>query len=215
MRPDTEIKRDVEAELAWDPDIDASDIAIAVRDGVVTMTGFVGSYFQKIEAEAIAKRIKGVLGVANDISIRLPSEHERPDPDIARDVGTCSRANFPSVRTASGWWSESAGCGSRATSNGTSSAGAWSRLRGTSLACAASATSWRFGLAWRQWRSRGGEVLRRQAAFDAGRVVVEASGSEVLLLATVRSWAERQEAERVAWRAPGVTNVDNCLAIAS
>jgi osmotically-inducible protein OsmY len=58
-------------------------------------------------------------------------------------------------------------------------------------------------------------VLRRQAAFDAGRVVVEASGSEVLLLATVRSWAERQEAERVAWRAPGVTNVDNCLAIAS
>jgi hypothetical protein len=73
MRPDTEIKRDVEAELAWDPDIDASDIAIAVRDGVVTMTGFVGSYFQKIEAEAIAKRIQGVLGVANDISIRLPS----------------------------------------------------------------------------------------------------------------------------------------------
>jgi osmotically-inducible protein OsmY len=95
MRPDTEIKRDVEAELAWDPDIDASDIAIAVRDGVVTMTGFVGSYFQKIEAEAIAKRIKGVLGVANDISIRLPSEHERPDPDIARDVVNMLKSEFP------------------------------------------------------------------------------------------------------------------------
>ena len=86
MRSDSDIKRDVEAELKWDPDIDPTDIAVAVKNGVVTMTGFVRSYTQKYQAERDAKRVSGVIGVANDIEVHLPSSSERPDPEIARDA---------------------------------------------------------------------------------------------------------------------------------
>ncbi|MCS4095869.1 BON domain-containing protein, partial [Rhizobium sp. BK176] len=81
MTTDSDIKRDVESELKWDPDIDASDIGVAVKSGVVTLSGFVRSFAQKYEAEKATKRVKGVLGVANDIEVRLPSLHEKPDPE--------------------------------------------------------------------------------------------------------------------------------------
>lgn len=86
MRPDDEIKRDVEDELRWDPDIDETNIAVAVKGGVVTLSGFARSYGQRRAAEAAAKRVAGVLGVANDLEVRLPIIHKRPDPDIARDA---------------------------------------------------------------------------------------------------------------------------------
>lgn len=84
MRSDSDIKRDVELELQWDPDISSDDIGVAVKDGVVTLTGFVRSYSEKYEAERDAKRVSGVVGLANDIEVRLPSSDERPDPEIAR-----------------------------------------------------------------------------------------------------------------------------------
>src|ERR1700726_1839504 len=95
MRSDADIKRDVEDELQWDPDIDPTDIAVAVKDGVVALTGFARSYAQKFEAEAAAKRVAGVVGVANDLEVRLPSIDERPDPDIARDVVAAIKSQLP------------------------------------------------------------------------------------------------------------------------
>ena len=86
MRSDEDIKRDVEAELRWDHDIDATDIGVAVKDGVVTLTGFVRSYLQKFNAERDAKRVSGVLAVANDLEVRLPVLDQTPDPEIAREV---------------------------------------------------------------------------------------------------------------------------------
>ena len=86
MRSDSDIKRDVEEELLFDPDIDATDIGVAVTNGVVTLAGFVKSYAEKFEAEAAAKRVAGVVGLANDLEVRLPGAVERPDPDIARDA---------------------------------------------------------------------------------------------------------------------------------
>jgi osmotically-inducible protein OsmY len=81
--------------LRWNPDIDATDIGVAVKDGVVTLTGFVRSYIQKVQAERDAKRIDGVLGVANDIDVRVPSVDHRPDPEIARHVVAALRADLP------------------------------------------------------------------------------------------------------------------------
>ena len=81
MRSDDEIKRDVEDELRWDPDIDETDIAVAVKDGVVTLSGFARSYGQRRAAEAAAKRVAGVLGVANDLEVRLPIIHRRPETE--------------------------------------------------------------------------------------------------------------------------------------
>src|SRR5258708_14262814 len=85
MRSDSDIKRDVEDELRWDPDLDGTDIAIAVKSGVVTLAGFTRGYSDKLEAEAAAKRVAGVLGVANDIEVRLPSLDHRPDPEIPHE----------------------------------------------------------------------------------------------------------------------------------
>ena len=95
MRTDDDIKRDVELELEWEPDIDAKNIAVKVSDGVVTLTGFVPSYSDKYEAERVAKRLRGVKAVANDIEVKLATGSERPDPDIARDAVDKLKRDLP------------------------------------------------------------------------------------------------------------------------
>src|SRR5260370_31276319 len=95
VRPDSDIKRDVENELKWDPDVDATDIAASVKSGVVTLTGFVKSYGQKFAAERAAKRVAGVVGLANDIEVRLPDVDKRPDPEIARDAVSAIKNRLP------------------------------------------------------------------------------------------------------------------------
>src|SRR5688572_4594482 len=95
MRSDSDIKRDVEDELRWDPDIDPTDIAVSVNSGVVSLAGFVRSYMQKYQAEQDAKRVSGVIGVVNDIEVRLPGVDERPDPEIARDAVTQIKNELP------------------------------------------------------------------------------------------------------------------------
>src|SRR3979411_3225248 len=95
MRSDGEIEKDVKAELEWDPDLNATDIAVSVKKGVVTLAGFVKSYTDKYEAEAAAKRVAGVSGVANDLEVRMPSVDERPDPEIARDAVAAIKSQLP------------------------------------------------------------------------------------------------------------------------
>src|SRR5258707_1078321 len=95
MRSASDIRRDVEDELRWDPDIDATDIAVTASNGVVTLAGFVRSFMQKYQAEVDAKRVAGVVAVANDIEIRLPGVDERPDPEIARDAVERIKSDLP------------------------------------------------------------------------------------------------------------------------
>jgi len=122
MRLDLDIKRDVEDELRWDPDIDATDIAVSVKNGVVTLAGFVRSYSQKYEAEQAAKRVAGVVGVANDIEVRLPIFNQRPDPEIARDAVRRFRVSCRTRPTTSASSSRTAGSRSRARPSGIISA---------------------------------------------------------------------------------------------
>lgn len=95
MKSDSEIERDVRDELTWNPDLDASDIAVSVKDGVVTLAGFTHSYADRLEAEFAAKRVAGVRAIANDIEVRLPSIDQRPDPDIARDAVSALKSELP------------------------------------------------------------------------------------------------------------------------
>ena len=95
MKSDSEIERDVREELKWDPDLDAEDIAVSVKNGVVTLAGFTRSYSDRLEAEAAAKRVAGVLAIANDLEVRLPAIDQRPDPDIARDAVEALKAELP------------------------------------------------------------------------------------------------------------------------
>ena len=109
MSSDSEIKANVERELRWDPDIDVTDVAVAVRNAVVTVSGYVRGYSQKIQAERDAKRVAGVAAVANDIAVRLPHINQRPDPEIARDAVSALRSASPyssehiKVTVADGW----------------------------------------------------------------------------------------------------------------
>jgi osmotically-inducible protein OsmY len=95
MRSDSDIRRDVEDELRWDPRIDPTDIAVGVNSGVVTLAGFVRSHSERRLAETAAKRVAGVLGVANDLEVRLPDMDQRPDPDIARDAVARLKEELP------------------------------------------------------------------------------------------------------------------------
>jgi osmotically-inducible protein OsmY len=95
MRTDENIKEDVEYELKWDPDIDSSDIGVAVKDGVVTLSGFARSWRQKRKAEEDATRVHGVKGIANDVEVRLPLINKRPDPEIVREIIAQLKAELP------------------------------------------------------------------------------------------------------------------------
>ena len=215
MRSDSDIKRDVEEELRWDPDIDTTDIAVAVKNGVVTLTGFVRSYSQKLQAEADAKRVAGVLGVANDIEVRLPVISKRPDPEIARDAAAAIQMELPysyeniKVVVKEGWvtlegeveWHYQR---ERAED-------AVQRLRG--VKGVSNLIRIKPKVTPTDIKRQIEEAFRRSAEIDANRIAVETSGGEVILRGTVRSWVERQEAERVAWSAPGVVKVDNRITI--
>ena len=90
---DSEIRQKVNAELDWDPSIDASEVGVAVKDGVVTLTGSIPSYWQRKEVERVVKRVAGVRAVAEELTIRLPGTAERTDADIAQSVLSCLRFN--------------------------------------------------------------------------------------------------------------------------
>jgi hypothetical protein len=94
-RTDREIEGYVKDELQWSPDLDSGDVAVSVKQGVITLTGFVRSYLDKYEAEAAAKRVAGVTAVANDIEVRLPGVDQRPDPEIARDAVASIKTQLP------------------------------------------------------------------------------------------------------------------------
>ena len=215
MRTDSEIKRDVEAELKWDPDIDPTDIGVTVRSGVVTLTGFVRSYSSKYQAEADVKRMSGVVGVANDLKVKLPSDSQRPDPEIARDAVAALKAELPYSSTGikvivkDGWLSLEGSA--EWNYQRTRAEEAVRRIKG--IKGVSNLIELKPRVAPSEIKSKIEEAFRRNAEVDAQSITVETNGTEVILKGTVRSWAERQEAERVAWRAPGVTKVDNHITI--
>jgi osmotically-inducible protein OsmY len=217
MRSDGDIKRDVEAELRYEPDIDATDITVSVKNGVVTLSGFAKSYMQKYRAEAVAKRVAGVVGLADEIEVRLPGIDARPDPEIAREAAANLKALLPyssehiKAVVKDGWltlegeveWNYQRNYAEQAVRRikGLKAISNLIRLKPQAQPVPA------------EIRHKIEEAFRRSAEVDANRITVEATGSEVVLKGTVRSWAERREAERVAWAAPGVTKVDNRIVI--
>jgi osmotically-inducible protein OsmY len=215
MRSDSELERDVKEELKWNPDLDSTDIGVSVSKGVVTLTGFVKSYFDRVEAETAAKRVAGVVGVANDIEVRLPNFDERPDPEIARDAVSVLRAQLPlssehiKVIVKNGevilegeveWQIQK-----HAAEN------AVRRIKGVKNVV--NTIQLKPSVKPAEVKTRIVDALRRNAEVDANRIQVETHGGEVILKGTVRSWIEREEAERVAWSAPGVTKVEDRIVV--
>ena len=216
MKSDSEIERDVKEELRWDPDLDATDIGVSVSKGVVTLTGFVKSYLDRYEAETATKRVAGVVGLANDIEVRIPSVDERPDPEIARDAVSALKTQLPfssehikvvvknGVVTLEGQveWQYQKSTAENAVRGIKGVKGVINMI---ALKPQAEPS---------QIKNKIMDAFKRNAEVDATRVEVEAHGGEVILKGSVRSWMEREEAERVAWSAPGVTKVEDRIVVA-
>ena len=215
MRLDEDIKRDVEDELRSDPALDASGIAVAVTNGVVTLTGYVRSFRQRRRAEEDAKHVVGVVGLANDLEVRIPLIHRRPDPEIARDAIEAIKRELPysweniKIVVEDGWitlegeveWQYQRRRAEEAVEDVRGVTGVVNKIEV------------RPRVAPVEIKRRIEEALRRAAEIDASHIAVEANGSEVILRGTVRSWAERERAEQAAWSAPGVAKVDNRIRV--
>ena len=207
------LRDSVAIQLEWDPEVDASLIGVSAQDGIVVLTGYVGTYAEKLAAERMARRVAGVTAVVNEVEVRLA--HERIDPEIARDAIDALKAHttVPSTVTVtvrSGYvslagtveWMHQKVSAERAVRP---LRGVRGVFNGITISPA---------LTLKGVEKRIVTALHHQAAIDAQRIRVETSGTTVMLSGNVRSWIERDEAERAVWRTPGVTTVQNRIAIA-
>ena len=214
-RMDQDIRRDVEAELAWEPDVQSTDIAVKVKDGIVTLTGFVKSYSEKYEAERVAKRVLGVKAIVNDLEVRLASGSERLDREIAEDALDALKRDLPvssqglKAVVRDGWitlegqvqWDFQRRTAEEAVRRVRGVKGVVNLIKVEPKASPA------------EVKTRIEEALKRNAEVDAKNIQVDADGGTVTLRGRVRSWAERDSAEKAAWRAPGVREVRNLIVI--
>jgi osmotically-inducible protein OsmY len=213
---DGELKRRVEDELDWEPRINAAEIGVAVSDGVVTLTGSVGSWPAKRAVEDAVKRVAGVLGIAGDIKVRLVGE-ERNDTEVARACvnalhwNTWVPRDHVAVRVEEGW----------VTLEGTLQS-QYQREAAESAVRDLLGVKGVVNLILIRPRARPSNVkeaihraFERHARLDANSIGVDVHESKVTLHGVVRSWAERQDAEAAAWAAPGVAEVENRIRIAS
>ena len=215
FRTDNDIQKDVAAELNWEPGLREDDIAVAVRDGVVTLAGFVDSWADKYRAERVASQVKGVKGIANDLEVRLPSSSERPDPEIARAAVDALKWDIwvpedaITVKVRNGWVTLEGAtdfhfereAAERAVRNLTGVKGVTNLITVQKRPAAADV------------RQKIRDALERGAEFDADRITVEVEGNKVILRGTVRSYVEKRDAERAALRAPGVVEVKNEITV--
>lgn len=212
---DKELKQQVQSALEWDPSVDTSDIGLSVDEGVVTLRGNVRSYVERLTAEKVALRVYGVKGVANDLVVHLARGFERTDTEIVQAAVNALKWNTMvpydrvTVTVTNGWmtlngsldWQYQKDAATRAVRDLTGVKGVTNNILLESYAKSTDV------------RDKIEAAFKRSAEIDARRINVTAQDGKIVLSGNVHSWAERKEAERAAWAAPGVTQVDDRLAV--
>ena len=217
IRSDEQIQRDVLDELKWDARVQTNEIGVAVKDGIVALTGWVDSFAKKWVAERAAHRVHGVMAVVNDIEVRLPGSAERSDEDLAlaatralewdtlvpmENVELTVSKGTVTLRGEVEWEFERQ-----------EAERAVRRLSGVRGVINAITVRPRVTASPQELQQKIENALVRNAETDAQRITIDVDGSKVILRGTVRSWMEKREAERIAWSSPGVTSVDNRIQI--
>lgn len=217
MKSDSDLQRDVIDELAWEPAVDHEHIGVAVHDGVVSLSGYVASYAEKLAAEAAARRVRGVKAIAEELSIRYPTDQKTADHEIAKRIvdllawDALVPAGKIDVKVERGWvtlsgtvdyhYQREAARRDAAKIKGVMGISSLILLSSSSLATAT------------EVRERITAALRRQADSEAARVTVVTDGGKVRLGGRVAALYERGIAERAAWSAPGVTDVEDNIIV--
>lgn len=215
MYSDTALQKNVIEELAWEPSLAATEIGVAAKDGVVTLTGNVHTFSQKYTAEKAARRISGVMALADDLEVHLLPQHKRNDTEIAHAALNAFGWNVAvpddkiQLEVEDGWvtlrgqvdWDYQ-----RRAAEG--SIRSLAGVRGVSNMIVVTPR-----VSPTDVKGKIESALERHAEVDSKHIQVSASDGKVTLRGTVRSWTERSDAERAAWAAPGVRHVEDLLTI--
>jgi osmotically-inducible protein OsmY len=215
MKTDIQLRRSVEDELAAEPSLDATGVGVAVKDGIVTLSGHVPSYAEKLATERCTARLPGVGAIVSELDIRLPGSSRITDQDIAKAAMSALAWNslVPrdriKVEVGSGWitlegdvdWHYQKLAAHDSVCNLRGVTGLTDKI----IVKPASVRN--------AVKAHIEAALRRRYGRNLNQIKVEARGDHVILRGTVPSLAERSEIERTAWTTPGVCNVDNNLAV--
>jgi osmotically-inducible protein OsmY len=215
MTNDMQLKKHVEEELTWEPSVNAATVGIVVKDAVVTLTGYVGSYAEKHAAERAVTRIRGVKALASEVEVRLPGSMERSDEDIARAAANAItwNASVPTgkvtVRVSKGWvtlegaveWHYQRAAAERSVRD-------LLGIKGVTNSIEVNPMPTSVGV-----KTQIEAALTRNAELDAKAITVETQGTKIILRGSAHSWSGRSAAERAAWAAPGVTGVENKIQV--
>ena len=215
MIPNKELQKKALEALDWEPSLDSRLIGVAAGYGVITLTGQVSSFADRLTAERVVKGVAGVRGIANDLDVRLPGSSERSDGDLAAAAVKALEWDIQvpqeliTVRVSRGWvtlegeveWQYQREAADRAVRYLTGVQGVANRISLTSRVTPCDVAR------------RIEAALKRHAELEARRIRVETRGGKVVLEGAVHTWAEREEAERAAWAAPGVTAVEDHIGV--
>ena len=215
MKTDSELKKDVLSELLWDPLISETKVGVTVNEGVVTLTGHLDTYAEKVAAKRAAERVSGVKAIAIEIDVIPVEAHQRSDTEIALAVehalswNTSVPQDRVKVAVEKGWvtltgdldWNFQRRAVERMVRPLKGVVGITDNIHLKELPVPL------------KLRERIQDALIRQAMREARRIDVSVEGSEVTLRGQVHSWAERNAAEGASWSAPGVTRVNNQLLV--